>query len=451
MTTSGWPARSSACRITPTWPSIIPLGPTTCAPATACATAMDAYRSRVTSLSTSPASVSGPQWPWSVYSHRHRSAISTVASPTSVARSASACWTIPSGSSAAEPRASLTAGMPNSIIPPTPASTASAAALRRLSLVCWVTPGMDGTGSGSLIPSLTNRGSTRSDPRTVVRAASRRSAAVRRSLRGRAAGNPSFTAGSFPLTGISGWFPARRTAAGERSAVSSSSPGTPSSALPRTNNDVHPPGGRWRRQTSTGHVLASPQAAPGAAPALAGLAYRLTGGDGRIAEAGAVAGQRLGQGHRRGLRRHHVHPQPVLGGGLRGLRADHRDGRDRVRLAGDADQVPHGRRGGEQDRVEPAALDRLPDRRWRRGGPHRAVGGDVLGLPAQAGQPGDQCLGGGVVPGQQHPVDWIEHVVVGRPGRRQPLAGLLPLGHEVGLDAEPAERGGGLLTDRRHL
>src|SRR6266513_3484593 len=56
--------------------------------------------------------------------------------------------------------------------------------------VCWATPGMDGTGSGSPIPSLTNRGSIRSDPRTVVRAASLRSAAVRRRRRGRAAGNP---------------------------------------------------------------------------------------------------------------------------------------------------------------------------------------------------------------------------------------------------------------------
>ena len=74
---------------------------------------------------------------------------------------------MPSGSSAAEPRASLTAGMPNRIRPPTPASTASAAALRRLSLVCWTTPGMDDTGCGSAMPSLTNSGSTRSAGRTL--------------------------------------------------------------------------------------------------------------------------------------------------------------------------------------------------------------------------------------------------------------------------------------------
>ena len=80
--------------------------------------------------------------------------------------------------------------MPNRISPPTPASAASTAALRRLSLVCWTTPGMDWTGTGSAIPSLTNSGSTRSEPRTLVAAASRRSAAVRRSLRGRTTGNP---------------------------------------------------------------------------------------------------------------------------------------------------------------------------------------------------------------------------------------------------------------------
>ena len=97
---------------------------------------------------------------------------------------------MPAGSSAAEPRASLTAGMPNRISPPTPASTASTAALRRLSRVCCSTPGIEPTGRGSLIPSLTNSGRTRSPARTLVDATSRRSAAVRRSLRGRATGNP---------------------------------------------------------------------------------------------------------------------------------------------------------------------------------------------------------------------------------------------------------------------
>ena len=80
--------------------------------------------------------------------------MSTVASPTSADRSARASARIPAGSSAAEPRASLTAGTPKSMSPPTPASTASAAALRRLSLVCWTTPGMEATGCGSRDPLL---------------------------------------------------------------------------------------------------------------------------------------------------------------------------------------------------------------------------------------------------------------------------------------------------------
>ena len=63
MATSANPAESSADLIAATWPSIIPLGATTCAPAAAWATAIDAYRSSVASLSTSPAAVSSPQWP----------------------------------------------------------------------------------------------------------------------------------------------------------------------------------------------------------------------------------------------------------------------------------------------------------------------------------------------------------------------------------------------------
>ena len=190
MATSGSPASSRARLIAATCPSIIPLGATTCAPARACATAVAAYRSSVASLSTAPEPVSTPQCPWSVYSHRHRSAMITISSPTSATTSRRATWMMPPGSSAAEPRPSLTAGMPNRIRPPTPASAASAAALRRLSLVCWTTPGMEGTGTGSVIPSLTNIGSTRSEPRTLVLAARRRSAGVRRSLRGRTAGKP---------------------------------------------------------------------------------------------------------------------------------------------------------------------------------------------------------------------------------------------------------------------
>ena len=86
---------------------------------------MEAYRDSVASLSTAPEGSSTPQCPWSVYSSRHRSDISTVSVPTSAASRRSATCTIPDGSSAAEPRPSFAAGTPNRISPPTPADTAS--------------------------------------------------------------------------------------------------------------------------------------------------------------------------------------------------------------------------------------------------------------------------------------------------------------------------------------
>ena len=106
---------SRASRMATTWPSIIPEGATTSAPASAWATAARAYRSMVASLSTRPSAVSTPQWPWSVYSSRQRSAMSTRSSPTSSRRSARAACTMPSGFQASEPSASLPAGMPKRI------------------------------------------------------------------------------------------------------------------------------------------------------------------------------------------------------------------------------------------------------------------------------------------------------------------------------------------------
>src|SRR5580700_7500001 len=399
-----------------TWPSIIPLGATTPAPAAAWATAIEPYRSSVASLSTWPASVSMPQWPWSVYSSMQRSAISTVSSPTSLTRSPSASWTMPAGSSAPEPRASLTAGMPNRTSPPTPAPTASTAALRRLSLVCCMTPGIDGTGCGSSIPSLTNSGSTRSAGRRLVCATKRRRAAVRRSLRGRTAGNPA--AIGFLLT----WAytdPTFRAAA------------------------------RFTLRRCAPRSLPDPAA--GAAAALARPAHRLAGLDRGVADRRSVVSQRVHEGRYRRAGCHHVHPEPELGGGLRRLRPDHRDRRNRVRLARDSDQVPDRRRRREQHRVEPAALYGLTDRRgWRRC-PHRPVGGNVLGLPAEAGEPGKQGLGRDVGTRQQYPVDRVEHVVVGGPDVGQALGGLLLVRHQVGHDAELAQRRCRLLTDGGHL
>ena len=51
------------------------LGAITSAPARACETAVRASSSSVASLSTLPSGRTTPQWPWLVYSHRHRSVI----------------------------------------------------------------------------------------------------------------------------------------------------------------------------------------------------------------------------------------------------------------------------------------------------------------------------------------------------------------------------------------
>src|SRR5260370_41843446 len=238
--------------------------------------------------------------------------MSTVSWPTSAARSRKPRWTMPSGSSADEPRPSLAAGMPNRISPPTPAATASAAALRRLSLVCCTTPGIDATGCGSAMPSFTNRGSTRLDGRTATCATSRRSGALRRSLLALVTGKPGDIS---LLVGCAG--------------------------------------------------LPDP-AACSAAP-LAGLTHRLSRLDRRVPQAGTMRGEPLDQGRHRWRLRDHVHAQAELSGRLARLRADHRDHGHRVRLAGDSDQVTDSGRGGEQDRVKAAALGGLPDRRgWLR-------------------------------------------------------------------------------------
>ena len=103
----------------------------------------------------------------------------------------------------------------------------------------------------------------------------------------------------------------------------------------------------------------SAQPAAGAAAALArppdGLPRLLS----RIPQACAELGEGVDQRRHRRPGRGHVDAQPELGRGLGGLRADDPDHRDRVRLARDADQVPHGGGGGEQHGVEAAALDGL--------------------------------------------------------------------------------------------
>ena len=138
-----------------------------------------------------------------------------------------------------------------------------------------------------------------------------------------------------------------------------------------------------------------------------------------------VLGQGVDQRADGGRLRLHVDAQAELLGAGGGRRADDGDDGLGVRLAGDADQVAHGARRGEADGVEAAALDRLAHRRGRRRRPDGAVGGDVVDLPAALLEPGGERLGRDVGARQQHPVDRVEDVVVGREVGQQALAGLL--------------------------
>ena len=80
-----------------TRPSIMSLGATMSAPASACVTAIlrEQLEGRVVDDLARPAST--PQWPWSVYSHRHTSVMITRSGNSSL-MARTACCTMPSGS-----------------------------------------------------------------------------------------------------------------------------------------------------------------------------------------------------------------------------------------------------------------------------------------------------------------------------------------------------------------
>ena len=239
----------------PTWPSIIPDGAITSAPASAWVIATEAYRSRVASLSTEPSSRSTPQCPWSVYSSRHASAISTTSSPTSSRSERSATCTTPSGESAPEPTASLTEGTPNSTTAGTPRSARARTSFRRLSWVCCTTPGIEATGSGASIPCFTNNGATRSSTESRASATSRRSAGVRRNRRGRCSGN-----GMHPMvlgrTSTASWLdePPRARLSVPRNGVARDRPGSTTPAGRAAQRRGRRSCARWPRRRRAGRV-----------------------------------------------------------------------------------------------------------------------------------------------------------------------------------------------------
>ena len=189
------PSSSSAARIAPTRPSIMSLGAMTSAPACAWLSAVRASRSTDASLSTLPSARSRPQWPWLVYSQRHRSAMTSRSGWASlIARVAS--WTTPSSSQAPEPSSSLAAGMPNSSTPGSPSAAASPASATAWEIDSRSTPGIACTGARPSRPSSTNSGSTRALASRRVSRTRSRSTGVRRSRRRRVCGKATASHGS---------------------------------------------------------------------------------------------------------------------------------------------------------------------------------------------------------------------------------------------------------------
>ena len=160
-----WPAPSSAARTTATWPSIIPLGPTTSTPAAAWATRhLGVHLERGVVVDRAPRRSSTPQWPWSVNSSRHRSAITGSASPTSATTSAIATLRMPVGVDGSAAAGVLGLRHAEEHDPAEPELGRLGGGLRSESRVCWTTPGMLLIGTGSVAPSRTNTGSTSCAP-----------------------------------------------------------------------------------------------------------------------------------------------------------------------------------------------------------------------------------------------------------------------------------------------
>ena len=184
--TSEWPSSSSWKRIAPTRPSIMSLGATASAPASACEIAVRASSSTVMSLSTSP-SRTNPQWPCDVYSQRHTSVITTRSGWASLSARTAIC-TMPSSSYAPEPASSLSAGIPKRSTAPIPEAWISVASATSSEIEKRSIPGIDSTGSRTSEPETTKSGWTRCAGESSVSRTRSRSVSVRRMRRSRVAG-----------------------------------------------------------------------------------------------------------------------------------------------------------------------------------------------------------------------------------------------------------------------
>ena len=330
-------------------------------------------------------SSSTPQWPWSVNSSRHRSAMTTRSSPTAstTAREGDVEDAVGVVGAGADARPSPS-GTPKTMIPPSPASTQRRASSTSDSRVCWTTPGIAEIGTGVVDALARRRPAARARPGA---AASRRRAAGSRGRlpqpAGRATGREARRRRS------------RGPATRRRGRFAGSAAATGSPASLRGEREAERP---WSASASTSaSAVASGASTSTRRPCSSAVL--------------AVAGP--------------MQATTVVGCGLPAMPT-------RLRTV-ELDVKTHG--------VERAALDRVAHRRGRRGGPHGAVGRDVVDLPAHLLQARDEGVGGDVGARQEDPVDRVEDVVEGAATPRAgPAADCSPDGTRSGVDAPVAQR-----------
>ena len=185
--TAPCPAPSSARRMVTTCPSIIADGATTSAPASAATTACWARLLTVKSFATSPSCMT-PQWPWSVYSQKQLSVITTRSGAASLAMRVIRAMR-PPAAKLSLPVLSLLWLMPNSMTARTPSCARASICRARPRSGIRDTPGISGIGTSSSTPSSTNNGRIRSAAVTWVSRTRARNASVRRRRRRRVVGN----------------------------------------------------------------------------------------------------------------------------------------------------------------------------------------------------------------------------------------------------------------------
>ena len=155
-------------------------------PAFACEAAVLAASSKVGSLSTLPP-LTMPQWPWSVYSQKHRSAIRRRLGCLSLMAFAAFC-TMPLSEYAPVAFASFLSGMPKRIRPGMPSRTAASAAFTAMSTEYWKWPGIEEIGRFSPLPGRMKRGRMKSLAVSSVSRIRDRRTGLERKRRGRVIG-----------------------------------------------------------------------------------------------------------------------------------------------------------------------------------------------------------------------------------------------------------------------